>query len=124
MDSETQWSRVNSIVNEGLAQAKQIEELHEAAARQLDAVDYAYERMLLELREVLPGVAATRFVCRTNRDEAHAEAESAAGGSASCVDGIGQEAVEQPSSGASASPAATTSRSKARNSKPAQSVAA
>jgi predicted secreted protein len=51
-----------------------IETLHEAAGRQLDAVDYAYERMLLELSEVLPDVTENRTVCRANRDEAYAEA--------------------------------------------------
>ncbi|MBU1211308.1 MAG: hypothetical protein KJ587_08555 [Alphaproteobacteria bacterium] len=124
MDSETQWSRVNSIVNEGLAQARQIEELHEAAARQLDAVDYAYERMLLELREVLPGVAATRSVCRTHRDEAHAALESAAVESSSSEGGVGvaQVAVETRSSSSRTAPAAP--RGKPRKPKAAESVAA
>lgn len=74
MDSDTQWTRVNRIVNEGLGRARQIETLHEAAARQLDAVDYAYERMLVELRDVLPQVAQNRSTCRSNRDDAYAEA--------------------------------------------------
>ncbi len=72
MDSDTQWDRVNKIVTEGLGKAKEIETLHEAAARQLDAVDYAYERMLMELRDVLPGVVESRSICRTNRDDAYA----------------------------------------------------
>lgn len=75
MDSDTQWTRVNGIVNEGFDRAKGIESLHEAAGRQLDAVDYAYERMLLELGEVLPAVLETRTICRTNRQEAHAALE-------------------------------------------------
>lgn len=57
MDPETQWTRVTQVVAEGVDKAKEIEELHEAATRQLDAVDYAYERMILELREVLPALA-------------------------------------------------------------------
>lgn len=72
MDSDKQWTRVNAIVAEGLGKAREIESLHEAAARQLDAVDYAYERMLLELKDVLPAVVEARMVCRTNRDDAYA----------------------------------------------------
>jgi hypothetical protein len=74
MDTQTQWARVSRIVEGGIEKANEIEALHEAAGRQLDAVDYAYERMLLELSEVLPDVTENRSVCRANRDEAYAEA--------------------------------------------------
>lgn len=77
MDADKQWMRVNRIVAEGLGKAKEIESLHEAAARQLDAVDYAYERMLVELKDVLPAVVEARTVCRTNRDNDYATAEQA-----------------------------------------------
>ena len=74
MDTQTQWDRVSRVVEDGIEKANEIETLHEAAGRQLDAVDYAYERMLLELSEVLPDVTENRTVCRANRDEAYAEA--------------------------------------------------
>ncbi len=74
MDTQTQWARVSRVVEDGIQQATEIEALHEAAGRQLDAVDYAYERMLLELSEVLPDVTENRSACRANRDEAYAEA--------------------------------------------------
>jgi hypothetical protein len=74
MDTQTQWDRVSRVVEGGIEKANEIETLHEAAGRQLDAVDYAYERMLLELSEVLPDVTENRTVCRANRDEAYAEA--------------------------------------------------
>lgn len=77
MDLQTQWDRVSGIVEDGIEKANDIEALHDAAGRQLDAVDYAYERMLLELSEVLPDVTENRSVCRANRDEAYAEADVA-----------------------------------------------
>lgn len=70
MDTQTQWNRVSGIVADGIEKANDIEALHDAAGRQLDAVDYAYERMLLELSEVLPDVTENRSVYRANRDEA------------------------------------------------------
>ncbi len=74
MDTQTQWDRVSRVVEDGIQKAKEIEALHQAAGRQMDAVDYAYERMLLELSEVLPDINENRSVCRANRDQAYAEA--------------------------------------------------
>lgn len=126
MDSETQWLRVNEIVNEGLAQAKEIEELHAAAARQLDAVDYAYERMLLELRDVLPGVVESRLVCRTHRDEAYAAVNSPPSASAGPEGGVVQpdSEAQKPASSTNAPSLPTANRSKDRKPKTAESVAA
>lgn len=78
LDDAAQWSKITKVVDDGISKAHEIEELHEAAARQLDAVDYAYERMLVELRDVLPNVLEAQSVCRTNRDEAYAEMDAAA----------------------------------------------
>ena len=77
MDTQTQWARVSRVVEDGIHKANAIEALHQSAGRQLDAVDYAYERMLLELSEVLPDVTENRSVCRANRDEAFAKAAAA-----------------------------------------------
>ncbi|MCH9808538.1 MAG: hypothetical protein K0U74_12465 [Alphaproteobacteria bacterium] len=74
LDEATQWSRINGVVDQGIDKARQIGDLHEAAARQLDAVDYAYERMLVELREILPNVSEAQIVCRSNRDAAYEQA--------------------------------------------------
>lgn len=76
LDGDVQWDRLNDFVAEGIARTQQVEDLHDAAARQLDAVDYAYERMLLELSEVLPGVVGAQETCRSNRDEAYGVAQS------------------------------------------------
>ncbi len=73
LDANTQWQRVTGVVTDGIERAERIEDLHDAAASQLDAVDYAYERMLKELQEVLPGVSQAQVVCRSNREEAYAE---------------------------------------------------
>ena len=89
IDSQTQWERVSGIVADGIEKASDIEALHDAAGRQLDAVDYAYERMLLELSEVLPDVTENRSVCRANRDEAYAEADVAIAAA------LAREAAEQ-----------------------------
>lgn len=77
MDTQTQWARVSRVVEDGIQKANAIEALHQSAGRQLDAVDYAYERMLLELSEVLPDVTENRSVCRANRDKAFANAAAA-----------------------------------------------
>jgi hypothetical protein len=68
MDPDRQWTRVTGIIAEGIEKAREVEDLHEAAARQLDAVDYAYERMLVELRDVLPGLAEAQSECRAQRE--------------------------------------------------------
>lgn len=73
LDANTQWHRLTGVITEGIERAERIEDLHDAAASQLDAVDYAYERMLKELQEVLPGVSQAQVVCRSNREEAYAE---------------------------------------------------
>lgn len=76
IDEPTQWHRVSRLVEDGLGKAREIEDLHDAASRQLDAVDYAYERMLHELKDILPGVAASVEVVRANRSEAYQQADA------------------------------------------------
>lgn len=93
LDFETQWQRVTGVVTDGIERAERIEGLHEAAASQLDAVDYAYERMLEELQTVLPGVSQAQVVCRSNREEAYAEASQEQGHDLS---GSASEAPQQP----------------------------
>ncbi len=74
LEHDDQWERVNAIIREDIDRAHQAAAFHSAAERQLDAVDYAYERMLVELTAVLPGVAATRKDWRDQREEVTAAA--------------------------------------------------
>ena len=71
IDEPTQWQRVSNVVEGGISQARGIKVLHESASRQLDAVDYAYERMLNELQDVLPGVGDNVASCQTQRNDAY-----------------------------------------------------
>ncbi|MDX2287539.1 MAG: hypothetical protein NW217_01780 [Hyphomicrobiaceae bacterium] len=57
---DAQWDRTAESVALTIEGARRMTELHVGATRQLDAVDYAYTRMLDELAAVMPALAAGR----------------------------------------------------------------
>lgn len=65
MTLEEQWGRITGVIRAAIESFGRIEDLHAAAARQIDAADYALSQLLHDLRAAMPlpaDVAALRAV--------------------------------------------------------------
>ncbi|MDX2257772.1 MAG: hypothetical protein NW205_02540 [Hyphomicrobiaceae bacterium] len=58
MGRQAHWERIEREVRRSITAAETAHSLHGEAGRQLDAVDYAYHRMIAELADYLPVGAA------------------------------------------------------------------
>lgn len=61
IDVGRQWTRVASVVAGTVDRARQLGEMQEAAARQLDSTDYALHCLVRDLGDILPGMARAPF---------------------------------------------------------------
>ncbi len=57
---EDQWNRISIFLSCSVESARTAGEMHTSAARQLDAVDYEYLKMIDELGALMPEVAMAR----------------------------------------------------------------
>jgi hypothetical protein len=60
MPRHEHWDKIERTVRSSITAAETARTLHGEAGRQLDAVDYAYGRMIAELAEYLPAFKAAR----------------------------------------------------------------
>ena len=58
LSHEEQWDRVSNVISDSIETARKVDDIHASAARQLDAVDYEYFKMIDELSSLLPHVGA------------------------------------------------------------------